>query len=108
MSAETKEILTDKEVVAVNQDNLGHAGERIAKDGDAEVWAKSLDHGAYAVAFFNPGPVAMPVSIRWSSLKLNKTPNVRDLWAHADRQSSPEGFTANVPAHDVVLIRVSP
>ncbi len=108
MSGETKELLMNKEVVAVDQDKLGHAGQRISKDDDLEVWTKSLDDGSYAVAFFNRGSVARPVSIRWSNLKLKTTPKLRDLWAHADRQSSQEGFTEDVPAHDVVLLRVFP
>jgi alpha-galactosidase len=108
MSPEAREILTNKEVLAVNQDKLGHAGKRISKDGDAELWGKPLDQGAYAVAFFNRDSVTMPVSIRWSSLQLNGTPKLRDLWPHADHESNPEGFTVNVPAHDAVLLRISP
>ena len=108
MSPEITGILTNKEVIAVNQDKLGRAGERVSKNGDIEVWVRSLDAGAYAVAFFNRGLTPAPGSLRWTSLEIDHTPKVRDLWQHVDVPSSADGFTVSVPGHDVVLIRVSP
>lgn len=108
MPAKTKAILTNKEVIAVNQDKLGRAAESLSKNGDLEVWVKSLDAGAYAVALFNRGSAPAPVSLRWASLEMTAAPKVRDLWEHAELRSDQDRFTANVPAHDVVLIRVSP
>jgi alpha-galactosidase len=108
MSPQTKEILTNKEVIAVDQDELGSAGDRLSKEGDAEVWAKPLADGSYAVALFNRGVVDIQVSVRWANLEINSKPRVRDLWAHADRECTREGFRARVPSHDAVLIRVSP
>ena len=55
MTAETKEILLNREVIAVDQDKLGKAATQISKDGDKEVWARPLDKGAYAVGLFNRG-----------------------------------------------------
>jgi len=107
MSADIKGILTNKEVIAVDQDPLGKAGYQVTKEGDKEVWAKPLDGGAWAVALFNRGPAAAALGVKWSDLKLGGKLKVRDLWAHADKHATPGGYSAEVPSHDVVLLRVS-
>ena len=86
---------------------MGKGGYRIAQNGETEVWSKPLDKGAYAVGLFNRGPAEAPVSLKWADLKLTGKLKVRDLWAHADLKSEPEGFSATVPSHGVVMIRVS-
>jgi alpha-galactosidase len=107
MTPDTKEILTNKEVIAVNQDKLGKAGYRLAQNGETEVWARPLDKGDYAVALFNRGAADADVTVKWADLKLNGKPKARDLWTHADLGRSAEGFTAKAPSHGVVMIRVS-
>jgi alpha-galactosidase len=108
MSAETKSILLNKEVIAVDQDRLGKAGARILTVGETEVWARPLEGGAFAVGLFNRGGTPAEVSVKWSALKISGSHRVRDLWAHADRGSSSEGHTATVSPHGVVMLRVSP
>lgn len=93
-------------MIAVNQDKLGRGGYRVAKEGDTEVWVKPLDKGEYAVALFNRGGAAAKVTARWSDLKLKGPHKVRDLWAHADRGTFPEGYSAQVPAHGTVLVKI--
>jgi len=107
MPAETKEILLNREVIAVDQDKLGKGGYRIAQQGETEVWAKPLEQGAYAVALFNRGATEVEASVKWSDLKLSGPLKVRDLWAHADRGRMADGFTAKVASHGVVMIRVA-
>jgi alpha-galactosidase len=107
MSAEIKGILTNKEVIAVDQDLLGKAGYQVAKQGETEVWAKPLDGGAWAVALFNRGPAATKVSVHWSDLKVDGKLKVRDLWAHSDKKATAGGYEAEVASHDVTLLRVS-
>lgn len=107
MTPETKEILTNKEVIAVDQDKLGKGGYAVSKKGTVEVWAKPLDHGAFAVGLFNRGEAEADASVKWEELKLNGKLKVRDLWAHADRGSVADGFSAKVAPHGVVMIRVS-
>jgi alpha-galactosidase len=107
MTPETKEILTNKEVIAVNQDKLGKAGYRLTQNGETEVWARSLDKGDYAVALFNRGAAEAEVTVKWDDLKLSGKPKVRDLWAHADRGRLADEFTTKVASHGVVMIRVS-
>jgi alpha-galactosidase len=131
MTPEIKEILTNKDVIAVDQDELGQAGARVGPAaatstalksasnlnaaiaagagaaGGTEVWLRQLAKGAHAIALFNLGSTPAEMSVKWADLKLKGPLTVRDLWAHADRGRQAEGYTATVPAHGVVMIRVS-
>jgi len=107
MTADTKEILLNREVIAIDQDALGRQGYRVAKDGRSEVWAKPLAGGDWAVALFNRAGLPAKVTAKWSDVPLEGEHKVRDLWAHADRGKIKEQFTAEIPAHGVVLLRVS-
>ncbi|MBI4905818.1 MAG: glycoside hydrolase family 27 protein [Acidobacteria bacterium] len=107
MDTATKEILLNKEIIAVDQDPLGKAATRIAKAGDTEVWARPLKGGAYAVGLFNRGGAETSVSVKWADLQLNGKVKVRDLWAHADRGAHADSFEAKVPSHGVVMLRLT-
>jgi alpha-galactosidase len=107
MSDETKAILLNREAIQVNQDALGHAASRVKAEGDTEVWMRPLTGGEYAVGLFNRGASATDVRLAWADLKLSGALRVRDLWAHADRGRVADSFTANVPAHGVVMLRLS-
>ena len=108
MSAATKEILLNHEVVAVDQDKLGQQGRRLAQDGDKEIWARPLEGGNTAVGFFNKGNDDAEITVNWSDLKISAPLQLRDLWAHSDSASEAEHFTAKVPKHGVVFMRVHP
>jgi alpha-galactosidase len=107
MDAATREILLNREVIAVDQDPLGRAANRVAADGDAEVWAKPLAGDAVAVGLFNRGSAPREVTVSWAQLKLAGARQVRDLWAHADRGLFTDGYKATVPPHGAVMIRVA-
>jgi alpha-galactosidase len=100
------EILTNKEVIAIDQDVLGEQGVRVSKDEDAEVWVRSLD-GGVAVGLFNRGRTPLPVTAAWSTLGITGTYKVRDLWAHSDRGSGTDAFWATVQPHGVVLLKLT-
>jgi alpha-galactosidase len=104
----TKEVLLNKEVIAVNQDLLGKAGYRVTKNGDTEVWAKPLSGGGYAVGLFNLGASAADIEVAWSELKLPDAPRVRDLWRHSDMGRVQGSLKMTTPSHGVVLVRVTP
>jgi alpha-galactosidase len=99
------EILTNKEVIAIDQDKLGKQAQRAVKNGDLEIWTRPLEHGAYAVGLFNRGGDAAKMTLSASDLKVKKISKVRDLWAHKDETAGTE-FSANVPSHGVVMLRV--
>ncbi|HYC94556.1 MAG TPA: glycoside hydrolase family 27 protein [Sphingomicrobium sp.] len=110
MDAATREILTNKEVIAVDQDRLGVQGRRVWKDGDREVWVKPLTGGGRAVLLFNRGEAPADIRFEWGQLgypgKLKAA--VRDLWAHRDLGQRAGTFSATVEPHGVVMLKVQP
>jgi len=110
MDAETKAILTNKEVIAVNQDSLGLQGRKVRDDGDLEIWAKQLSDGARAVALLNRGGAPASMTVSWIDLGYPEhlPAKVRDLWAHEDRGTAQGKFSAQVPSHGVVMLKVTP
>jgi alpha-galactosidase len=107
MSPDTLAILLNKEVIAVNQDKLGRQGARVSKQGDLEVWSRPLADGGYAVGLFNRGAAEAKVTAQWSDIGITGAHAVRDLWAHADRGAVSGAFSASVPAHGVVMVKIA-
>jgi alpha-galactosidase len=108
MSQATKDILLNKDVIAVDQDSFGKQGYRINKQGtNGELWAKPLAGNAWAVGLFNRGSSAMTVTIKLSDLGLNRDQVVRDLWTHTDLGAINAQYSVNVPSHGVVMLRLS-
>jgi alpha-galactosidase len=110
MRPEIRDILTNKEVIAVDQDALGRQGERVAKNGDLEVWAKQLKDGSRAVVLLNRGAAEQQVSASWQDLGYpnSLTASIRDLWQHKDLGKITGKFSAPVASHGVVMITVKP
>ena len=115
MAPEIRDILTNREVIAIDQDPLGAQGRRVRQDNQGrgatvEVWAKKLKDGGQAVVLLNRGNADAPMAVSWQELGLryDAEPMVRDLWAKKDIGRVKGTFTATVPAHDVVMIRVMP
>jgi alpha-galactosidase len=111
MSATTKTILTNAEVIAVDQDALGIQGHIVAKPGNnLQVWAKKLSGtNAVAVVLLNRGTSAASITVKWTDIGIPAgAANVRDLWAKKDLGSSTDSYTASsVPGHGVVMIKVT-
>ena len=108
MSKETLSILTNREVIAVDQDAKGQQAQRAWKQGALEAWLKPMSDGSFAVGLFNRGDTAAPISIRWSELGVHGVAQVRDLWQHKQVTAASEGYTGQVPRHAVVLLRLFP
>jgi alpha-galactosidase len=110
MSADTKEILMNKEVIAVDQDALGQQARRVRKVGDLEVWSKQLADGGRAVALVNRGAAASKMSVAWREIGYPDalTASVRDLWAKKDAGKVSGEYSAEVPSHGVVMVTVKP
>jgi alpha-galactosidase len=110
MDADTREVLTNKEVIAVNQDPLGMQGRRVAKDGDTEVWAKQLQDGGRAVGLLNRSGAEQKITVKWEDLGYPGSipAKVRDLWQHKDMGKSTGSYSASVPSHGMVLVTVRP
>jgi alpha-galactosidase len=101
------EILTNREVIAVNQDKDGKQGRRIAKSGDQEVWARPLSDGGQAIGLFNRGGTPTKITVKWADVGMKSAPaQARDLWAHSDLKLDGAEYSLAVPAHGVVMLRV--
>ena len=103
----TKNLLTNDEVLAVDQDPLGKQAKRVAKQGGIEVWAKPLADGSTAVGVFNRGLVPATHALDLAALDLGGERSVRDLWRQKDLGTADGTFSTEVPGHGVVLLRVS-
>jgi len=110
MSADTKEILLNKDVIAIDQDPLGQQGRRVKKTGDLEVWSKQLQDGGRAVALINRSPSAAKISVAWTDIGYPAavSASVRDLWTKKESSSVKGEYSAEVPSHGVVMVRIEP
>ena len=106
MSPFTAGLLTNAEVLAVNQDALCAMG-RTAEDGTARIVTKPLKDGSLAVGLFNVDDKPQEVGTTWTALGVSGKKRVRDLWRQKDVGEFDGRFAAMVPAHGVVLLRVS-
>ncbi|MHC4442329.1 MAG: putative Ig domain-containing protein [Planctomycetota bacterium] len=104
----TLNLLTNDEVLEVNQDPLGDQAARIFKKAHQEVWAKKMEDGSKAVGLFNMGQEHERIAVRWSQLHIQGQQTVRDLWRQKDIGVFGEEFTAKVPGHGVILVRIIP
>jgi len=108
MNPEILVILTNREVIAVDQDKVGKQGQRIWKAGDQEIWSRPLAGGAQAVAFFNRATEPATVSVKWTDLKITGKWKARDLWSHQNVAWPGSEYSVTIPAHGVVMLRLSP
>ncbi len=109
MSSATREILTNWEVIAVDQDWGGEQGHRLRQDGDKEVWVKPMRNGGRAVVLLNRGeaPAGITVTAEELGLPVRRGYTARDLWAHRTLPME-HALSAQVPAHGVAMFVVRP
>lgn len=107
-------LLTNDEVLAINQDPLGKQATQISNDDGKVVYAKSLEDGSYAVGLFNRGSAQATVGLKWGPWGTLATPSggqkftVRDLWRQKDIGVFEGKFETGVASHGVVLVRLIP
>ena len=118
MSAETREILTNPEAIAVDQDKLGIQGLKYsAKDG-VEIWFKPLADGDWVMCVLNRSTNAQNFTFDWKSEKVNDTfakrdanfstttYSLRNLWTKKEAGTTKETLAAEIPGHDVLMLRL--
>ena len=110
LSNDTFRILTNSEVIAVNQDPLGIQGTKVKSDGIRDVWAGPLTDGSFAVILLNRGYTPTSIKAYWSDIGLasSQKATVRDLWAHKDIGTMSGSVTALVESHGVAMYRITP
>lgn len=102
----TKGLLSNDEVLDVNQDELGRQASRVAKSGELEVWAKEMADGSKTAGLFNRGSESAKVEVKWSDLGLTGKHRVRDLWRQQDLGEFDGSFSGRVARHGVLLVRI--
>ena len=119
MSKETLEILTNKEVIAVDQDRLGIQGFKYSTKDNIEIWFKPLADDAWAMCVLNRGTTPQKVTFDWNNEKVTDdfskrdarfdttTYGLRDLWAKKDLGATKEPLNTEVPGHDVLMLRLN-
>jgi alpha-galactosidase len=103
----TLSLLSNDEVLAVDQDPLGRQASRVSVDGNLEVWCKDMEDGSKAVGLFNRGYNEAQVVAKWSDIGLAGKSTVRDLWRQKNIGTYNGEFSAKVPRHGVVLVKIS-
>lgn len=102
----TLDVLSNDDVLAIDQDPLGKAAGRIARTDTTEVWARPLYDGTMAVGLFNLGRGTAKVTVKWSELGITGPQPVRDLWRQKDLGTQDRSFTAEVLPHAAWLVKV--
>ncbi len=115
MDNEVFEILTNKEVLAVNQDSLGNQAIRFLDMGDHEVWVKHLANNELAVCFMNRSEVEWDLEYDWKRINIyhlgaiyfsKQNYSIRDLWKHKDIGNTNEVLKEKIPAHGLIMLRL--
>lgn len=117
MSKETLEILTNQDAIAIDQDKLGIQGLRLAKKDSLETWVKPLENGDWALCFLNRSDAAQSINFDWSTPVVddlsNRTLNAAEatyklfnIWTKNNEGDTKNPLKAEVPAHDVLMLRL--
>ncbi|QEH34490.1 Alpha-galactosidase A precursor [Aquisphaera giovannonii] len=105
----TLNLLTNDEVLDVNQDPLGRPARRVVKrEDETEVWARPLEDGSIAVGLFNLGEEEATATVTWAEIEAKAPKAVRDLWRQRDVEVDSNGYTVKLPRHGAALIKVTP
>ena len=119
MSAATKQILTNKDVIAVDQDALGVQGWRYASKDSLETWFKPLSDGDWAVCFVNRSRQPQKINFDWKNENVNDTLSSRqlnassttykitDVWTKKNMSTTSKPLSITVAPHDVVMLRLN-
>lgn len=110
LAASTRDILLNRDVIAVDQDSLGVQG-MVVQDNppDLQVWAKPLADGSRAVLLFNRASVPSAITANFGAVGIKtREARIRDLWTHSDTSGVAGRYTATVPSHGVVMLRMWP
>jgi alpha-galactosidase len=102
----TLNLLSNDEVIEVDQDPLGKPASRVSKNGNLEVWARQMEDGSKAVGLFNRGETSETVEAKFSDLGIKGKHRIRDLWRQKDLGKFRNSFSMLVPSHGVVLVRI--
>ncbi|HWF00245.1 MAG TPA: glycoside hydrolase family 27 protein [Caulobacteraceae bacterium] len=104
MSPETVAMLTNREVIAIDQDPAGRQGDRVWAEGELEIWARPLADGAAAVGLFNRSGEPAYIEVAFKDAGVANPKRVRDVWAGTEVKAVDGRYRALVAPHGVVLL----
>jgi len=106
----TVNLLTNDEVLAVNQDPLGRGAKavHVSENGHLQVWSRTLADGSKAVGLFNLDEMPANVAAKWADLGVTGRQTVRDLWRQHDLGAYSDEFSAEIPRHGSLLLKITP
>jgi alpha-galactosidase len=119
MTKETLALLTNKELIAINQDKLGIQGFKYLAEDGLEVWVKPLSDGNWAVTFLNRSEVAKKVNFDWKKNTIKDTDfgyeadfnkvtfKLKNLWTNKETGNTKKNFTADLASHDCIILKLS-
>jgi alpha-galactosidase len=107
MSPETVALLTNRDVIAVDQDEAGKQGDRVSAEGPIEIWARPLADGSNAVGIFNRHPSALSTVVDFRKLGFTQPVKAKDLWQSKELGTISAPMTVKIPGHGVLFLRVS-
>ena len=107
MTTDIRAMLLNTEVIGIEQDPLGIQGRRVQKHGPLEVWSKLLGNQDVAVALFNRGWSTADMRVKWSDLGFPNRIRVRNLWEKKTLDPVAAEYSATIPPHGSVLLRLS-
>ena len=102
----TLNLLSNDEVIDIDQDPLGKGATRVVKTNDYQVWMKPMEDGSVAVGIFNLSNDFKTLSINWNELQIKGIKKIRDVWRQKDLGEFKNSFTTNVASHGVMLMRL--
>jgi alpha-galactosidase len=106
MTPETLALLTNRDVIAVDQDAMGKQGDRVSAEGPIEVWVRPLADGSKAVGIFNRHPSAITAHVDFQKLGFPRAVKAKDLWQSKDLGNISTPYTVTLPGHGVLFLRV--
>ena len=106
MTEADKNLLMNKDAIAIDQDALGKQGDRLYESGDLDVWTKPLSGGRVAVGLFNRSWSTRDVSVDLAEIGFKGGGSVRDVWKEKDLGHRSGVFTERLPKHGAALIIV--
>jgi alpha-galactosidase len=108
LDPDAREILTNRELIALDQDPLGRQGYRASRSGLCEVWKKPLTGGGLGVALFNRDNKRQAARAHWSDLEINGRFKVRNLWTQQDQADAESEIRADLDPHGCAVYRLTP
>jgi alpha-galactosidase len=107
MSAETKNILTNREAIAIDQDPLGRQGWRVSEKDGLEVFVRPLQGGDTAVCLLNRGDLPKKLDFSWMEYRIGNGHHIRNIWRQQQEGTTTTPYRATLGRHEVILLRLS-